>query len=497
MRLRYLKLTFGLMLIAALAVGAALALSRAVRYHDGDEAQAEAEFPTALGRHLDALKEALPGNQGMANEGPSSAAEADFLERAFPGDTISVAQMDASRSAFAASKGRAFPRGKGRKGTWVSVGPSQALYPDDPLRNSYLYVPASYVAGGRTTSIALAASCVPGHCLAYVTPAGGGVWRAKNALAGNPHWEYLGGPLGINAAGVVYIDPNDQSGETVYVGTGEANICGSGCVAGTGLYKSTDGGDTWSGPLGGNTFNGLGIGTIVVKPGLPDTIYAGVTTALRGMSSVCCSGVTRPVPGAGKWGLYKSTDGGATWAFVHDGSANVADCLGDLAEFNNLRTCSPRGVRSLALDPSNSGIVYAAWYARGVWRSPDGGATWTQIKSSLNAAVIQTRASIAVTALPNGRTRMYVHEGDTGTPTRGSSAATTSRPERRSLPTSRARAWQVPAGHGSTSAEVNAGTTSSSTRRTAIRTSSTQGGVTPTARRSRTSAPSSSRPTPV
>ena len=400
-------------LLVAVALGTAL-VSGVVRGSGDAQANAEAEFPTALGRHLATLKEALPGNQGMAEDGPSSAAEGEFLERAYPADTISVEQMDAARAAFTATKGRPFPTGKGRKGTWVTVGPSQALYPSSQFLNSFLYVPNAYLAGGRTTSIALAASCKPGNCRAYITAAGGGVWRTKNALTGEPQWEYLGGRLGINAAGSVYLDPNDPSGNTVYAGTGEANICGSGCVAGTGLYKSTDGGDTWSGPLGGSTFDGLGIGAIVVKPGSPNTLYLGVTTALRGMSSVCCTGVTRPVPGAGKWGSYKSTDGGATWSFIHNGSTNVADCVGDLTEWNNGRTCSPRGVRALALDPSNPEIVYASSYARGVWRSPDGGATWTQIKPSLNAAVIQTRASIAVAALPTGKTRMYVYEGNAG-----------------------------------------------------------------------------------
>jgi hypothetical protein len=132
------------------------------------------------------------------------------------------------------------------------------------------------------------------------------------------------------------------------------------------------------------------------------------------MSESCCAGVTRPVPGAAKWGLYKTTNGGASWTFIHNGSANAADCTGSLAEFNNGATCSPRGVRSLALDPTNPEIVYAGSYARGIWRSPDGGSTWTQIKPSLNATLIQTRPNLAVTTLPNGKTRMYVYEGNAG-----------------------------------------------------------------------------------
>src|SRR5206468_12231668 len=53
---------------------------------------------------------------------------------------------------------------------------------------------------------------------------------------------------------------------------------------------------------------------------------------------------------------------------------------------NNTTPCSPRGVRDIEIDPSNPNIVYAASYARGVWRSSDNGTTWTQIKPSLNAA---------------------------------------------------------------------------------------------------------------
>jgi len=222
-----------LVLIAVTALAAGLLRSssgpaQAQRVGDG-------EMPTALGAHLQDLAMTSPGNEGFAEEGLSSAAESAFMERALPGDTISVEQMADARAAAAAAQGRPFPRGKGQKGTWVTIGPSEALYPFERFRNAFNYVPTSYVAGGRTTSIAVADSCKPGDCRAYITPAGGGVWRTKNILTGQPNWEYLGGPLGINAAGKVYIDPNDASGNTVYVGTGEANICASGCVAGTGL----------------------------------------------------------------------------------------------------------------------------------------------------------------------------------------------------------------------------------------------------------------------
>src|SRR5262245_49789584 len=73
--------------------------------HELEEAQeAEPEFPAALGRHLERLKEASPGNIREENEGPWSGGEAEFIARAYPADTISVAQMDASRAAFSNAK---------------------------------------------------------------------------------------------------------------------------------------------------------------------------------------------------------------------------------------------------------------------------------------------------------------------------------------------------------------------------------------------------------
>ena len=379
----------------------------------GEDQASFEELATAGDRHRDDLRKASPGRLVDSKEGPGSAEAAALAALAYPDTDIPLYRLTAARESGEKVKSR-LPRG-GTEG-WQSVGPSNALYPFSELRNLGNYVPNEYSAGGRVNTMAIAPDCHPGNCRLWIGPAGGGVWRTNDALAETPSWSYLGGSFGINAIGAITLDPNDPTGNTIWVGTGEANTCGSGCVHGVGLYKSTDGGDTWSDAIGTSVFGGRGVGSIAVDPRNPNVVYASSTMSLHGMASVCCSGVQRIViPGAQLWGVYKSTDGGATWSFVHSGAATTAECGTDIKLIAaNSTPCTPRGVRVVVLDPSNPDTVYASSYGRGVWRSNDGGSTWTQIKLSLNRSIGTTLPWIAVATLANGNTRMYISEGNTG-----------------------------------------------------------------------------------
>ena len=433
MRVRRMRLGLALAAVGLVAVGAVFAAGVssnrstapvvAARSSDGD-------MPAALAKHLAKLEQSIPGKGGEPSgestgnaPGSSTAGLEEFAQMAYPKKDVPLSSIRAARSAFKTAKART-PGNNGHS-EWDQVGPDTALYQFTPFRDAHSYVPREYAAAGRTTDLAIDPNCGShmshgrsARCRMWITPAGGGVWRTENALAPHPKWRYLSGSFGINSVGSITIDPNDPSGDTLWVGTGEGNTCGSGCVAGVGLYKTTDGGNHWSGPYGTSAFNARGVGAIKVKPGDPDTIFAASAFAVRGHSSVCCYGGVSQyralIPGAPQWGLYRSTDGGQNWTLVHNGSTSPADCGNDIAAIaNNLTPCSPRGVRDIEIDPSNPDIVYAASYARGVWRSLDSGTTWTQIKPSLNATIGTTRPDIAVTTLPNGHTRMYVGEGHT------------------------------------------------------------------------------------
>ncbi len=130
-------------------------------------------------------------------------------------------------------------------------------------------------------------------------------------------------------------DPTDKKSKTIYLGTGEGNRCSSGCEAGVGIYKSTNGGDKWTkladtcvdnatyhcATPGKDAFLGRGINSIVVDPSNANHIFVGSAQAVRGLSHVIGAGGTvRVEPGANEPGLYESTDGGNTFTEVWDGA---------------------------------------------------------------------------------------------------------------------------------------------------------------------------------
>lgn len=390
----------------------ALENKKRVEEQAGEAAEEATEhLPPQLKKHIDDISRAMPGNGGLAD--PSTPEEQAFTLRAYPNNDISLSQIENARSSFKSANGR-LPRGKGKKGAWVSVGPSNAEYQYTPLRNVYSYVPNKYAASGRISALAISPTCTNGHCRLWVGAAGGGIWRTNNALQGEPSWKYLATPFDMNSTGSIVVDPNDPSGNTIYVGTGEANASAD-SAAGVGIYKSSDGGDTWNGPLGSSSFKGRAVGAIAIKPGDPNTIYAGTTRSIRGATATTGNAVSL-IPGASMFGLYKSTDGGQTWTFIHDGAADVTSCPAPtIAVVNNATPCSPRGTRFVAIDPNDPNTVYASSYVRGVWRSNDQGATWSQVKAPVGASSAWLSA-FAVNKLDNGKTRMYVGEGDSGSP---------------------------------------------------------------------------------
>ena len=146
---------------------------------------------------------------------------------------------------------------------------------------------------------------------------------------------------------------------------------------------------------------------------------------------------------------------------------------------HNLTLCSVRGVRRVALDPSNPKIVYASAYAKGVWRSNDGGNTWAQIFLPIADPVVTSfteRPEIAVTKLPNGNTRMYLVIGQVGAPPAKTFLSNNVAPGTPNfiLLTSKNPAL-LPDTPPTIRAPVNAGTTTSYTPRPEIRMSYTSG----------------------
>jgi photosystem II stability/assembly factor-like uncharacterized protein len=115
-----------------------------------------------------------------------------------------------------------------------------------------------------------------------------------------------------------------------------------------GVFKSTDRGLKWAPANAG--IAGSDISDVVVDPGDPNVIYVGIEG--------CSAGCSSPA------GVFKSTDGGATWK---SSSAGIVDDLQVLA---------------LAIDPSNPRVLYAATRFDGIYKSTDAGANWKQVNNA-------------------------------------------------------------------------------------------------------------------
>ncbi len=351
---------------------------------------------------------------GSLEEGRGYAAE-QWFQDAYPATDIPLARILGARNAFKALKARSVP-GQASTGLWTPLGPTRAFGTgENPFHDRTVYTPSSdgRVEGGRTTDVAIDPNCSATRCRMWIATASGGVWRTNNALAAQPTWKFLSGTFEIQSTGSITMDPHDPTGNTLWVGTGEFNSCGSGCIAGVGIYKTTDGGDSWTGPLGTDAFHMRGVSTIAIDRDEPNTIYAGSGRAILGISETCCAGVVSAIPGAPRWGLYKSTNGGQSWTFIHNGTADESECT--LGITNDVNPCSPRGVRRVETDPNDPDTLYASSLARGIWRSKDNGETWEQIMPRIGTSTAPTatteRAEFDVVRLANGETRMYVGVG--------------------------------------------------------------------------------------
>ena len=331
------------------------------------------------------------GDEGSAPEDTAEGRDAEL--RAYP-LTPDELPLDLTINAQAAFRSIAARSSGG--GAWQLIGPSKATYPG--VLN-FLGDHDQYVASGRVTALAIGPTCTANNCTIYLGAAGGGVWRTTKALSGdNANWQFISGSFATNAIGTLTVDPNDPTGRTVYAGTGEPNASGD-SEAGMGIYKSTNGGDTWTLLPGSVTppsnFQGRSISSIVIAPN--GDILAGIARGIRGYSGNTGGATSNPPPSTvpAAFGVYRSTNGGASFTLIW-----------------NVTSISVRGVNHVAIDPITPTTIYAAAFNAGVWRSTNNGATFTPIKSALNPALNTDRAEFAVNALANGKTRMYVGVGN-------------------------------------------------------------------------------------
>ncbi len=235
---------------------------------------------------------------------------------------------------------------------------------------------------GRVTDIAGIPS--PSRTF-FVAAATGGIWKTTNA---GTTFRPVFDDYGVISMGAIAIAPSDTN--IVWAGTGEEDSRNS-ISPGGGVFKSTDGGLTWK-------FMGLKetqqIGRIVIHPTNPNIVYVAALGHAWG-----------PNP---ERGLYKTTDGGQTWKLIK--------FISDKAGFVDI-----------AMDPSDPNVLFASSWQRvrgpyflnsggpgsGLWKTTDGGDTWSEVKGGGFPATMKGRIGIAI-APSNPKIVYALVEADTG-----------------------------------------------------------------------------------
>jgi hypothetical protein len=366
------------------------------------------KLPFGLATKFAAMATFSPGAATLLEEAAGGTGAQDWLEHATPGTDIPYAAFAGARGAWRGLKARPAVGG----GAWTPLGPVYGKSADNPFRDRTVYNAGTDNFSGRSIAAAIDPNCVVGNCRLWLANANGGVWMTRDVLAAEPAWEFVSHTFEHNNVAEIILDPNDPSADTLWAGTGEPNACGSGCTAGVGLYKSSNGGKSWKGPIGSAQFAGRAVGSIAVQPGNPDVVFAASGRGVLGVSNTCCGGVDALIPGAPHFGLYRSVDGGNNWQLVNQGAPALCTASTPDDVSLNLTPCAPRGARRVMFDPVDPNTVYVSFLSRGIWRSRDLGNTWEQIMPLLGSGTAE-RAEFDVVQL-GAETRMYVGVGGGG-----------------------------------------------------------------------------------
>jgi photosystem II stability/assembly factor-like uncharacterized protein len=270
-------------------------------------------------------------------------------------------------------------------------------------------------ATGRVTAIAVDPTTTnTSSQVIYLGAATGGVWKSTN---GGASWNTIFDQNNSLAIGGIAIAPGAGNNNIIYVGTGELNFSGD-SYYGAGVYKSTDGGNTWTQQCGGASVNfcaptfsgafqggGYFVGTIAVNPTNPSIALASV----RNAGNANFSGIYRTTDGGANWNLLPSASGAAGNSIIWnpsdstivyatlgergntakfgvykstDSGVTFSRLTGNGATGNNLPTTN-LGRHEMAVAPSNGNVIYVAINDEptsgllGLAKSTDGGATWS------------------------------------------------------------------------------------------------------------------------